>query len=318
MADRRAGCRRRGHVGAAIRGGVAPRRSSLRSPATALARTSPRSCARTPRSPLAAARGGVVAYLNTDSRCRSRAFARTPTAGASTPITCTRSSDSGCPTPRAWASGCESALRDATLTGLPPTFVVTAEHDPLRDEGDAAYARLIADAGGRWFIAWSQDLCTGSSGSNTSRLRARRPKRGPSPTSPRYSGRRQSSGAAAGATRRTISSMANRTAFSPTPQVLHAGRRDDFGLRYSRKSLQRLRRAQVVVEFRNQRNQRAPVGRPIDRDRHRSQCAAAARAGSRRPHHPAVRAARPGRCRTTSPRSTRWAVHGSAQMRPRP
>jgi len=50
------------------------------------------------------------------------------------------------PDPAARVNPYASPLRAASLADLPPAFIVTAEHDPLRDEGEA-YGLRLQEAG---------------------------------------------------------------------------------------------------------------------------------------------------------------------------
>ncbi|WP_348628284.1 alpha/beta hydrolase [Mesorhizobium sp. M4A.F.Ca.ET.050.02.1.1] len=44
-----------------------------------------------------------------------------------------------------------SPLRDSDFTGLPPTFIITAECDPLSSDGEAYRGRIVAAGGSAWW-----------------------------------------------------------------------------------------------------------------------------------------------------------------------
>jgi acetyl esterase len=91
--------------------------------------------------------GQLLVYPNTDQL----ADADEPASGADDPFLFNRRSVAWyrqhyLPNPADAANPLASPLRAESLAGLPPALVITAEYDPLRDEGEA-YARRLADDG---------------------------------------------------------------------------------------------------------------------------------------------------------------------------
>ncbi|PWU53186.1 hypothetical protein DLE60_31045 [Micromonospora globispora] len=113
--------------------------------ATALAGTLPRSpaCAYATRGgPLPAAQ--VLVYPNTDLTLSYPSTQTKATGWGLTTDDVEWGAEQWVPDPSRRAEPEVSPVFAADLGGLPPTVVVTAEHDPLRDEGDAYAARVAA------------------------------------------------------------------------------------------------------------------------------------------------------------------------------
>ncbi|GAA2778172.1 alpha/beta hydrolase [Kitasatospora sp. CM 4170] len=90
--------------------------------------------------------GQVLAYPNTDLTLSHPSVREKGTGWGLSADDLAWGVEGWVPDPALRADPAVSPLRAADHTGLPPAVVVTAEHDPLRDEGDA-YAAVLAAAG---------------------------------------------------------------------------------------------------------------------------------------------------------------------------
>lgn len=90
--------------------------------------------------------GQILAYPNTDLTLSCPSARTKATGWGLTTDDVAWGAEQWVPDPSRRADPSVSPLSAPDLAGLPPAIVVTAEHDPLRDEGDA-YAARLADAG---------------------------------------------------------------------------------------------------------------------------------------------------------------------------
>ncbi|HEY6746620.1 MAG TPA: alpha/beta hydrolase [Mycobacteriales bacterium] len=88
----------------------------------------------------------VLLYANTDLTGASPSMRANGTGFGLTAEDVRTFSRNWVPDETRWADPAVSPLHAPDLSGLPPALVVTAEYDPLRDEGEA-YARRLAEAG---------------------------------------------------------------------------------------------------------------------------------------------------------------------------
>lgn len=88
----------------------------------------------------------VLIYANTDLTGNSPSMQENGTGYALTADDVRTFNRYWVPDESRWADPAVSPLHAPDLSGLPPAFIVTAEYDPLRDEGEA-YARRLTEAG---------------------------------------------------------------------------------------------------------------------------------------------------------------------------
>lgn len=90
--------------------------------------------------------GQLLVYPNTDSLAETESMAQNTDTAFFNPLSVAWYRSHYLAEPEDAADPLVSPLRAEDLSGLPPALVITAEYDPLRDEGEQ-YAKRLADSG---------------------------------------------------------------------------------------------------------------------------------------------------------------------------